>query len=73
MLDAAPTALGHRLDMDGVRVRYGQTLAVRDVTLSVAPGEILALLGLRQDDAAAHGGRLHPGRGRPGAGGWPRH
>jgi putative spermidine/putrescine transport system ATP-binding protein len=45
MLDATPTALGHRLDMDGVRVRYGQTLAVRDVTLSVAPGEILALLG----------------------------
>ena len=37
--------LGHRLDMDGIRVRYGQTLAVRDVTLSVAPSEILALLG----------------------------
>ncbi len=31
--------------MDGIRVRYGQTLAVRDVTLSVAPGEMLALLG----------------------------
>ncbi len=45
MLDATPTNLGHCLDMDGVRVRYGQTLAVRDVTLSVAPGEILALLG----------------------------
>lgn len=40
---AAPK--GHRLDMDGVRVRYGQTLAVRDVTLSVEPGEMLALLG----------------------------
>ncbi|MDB5411866.1 MAG: transporter ATP-binding protein [Rubritepida sp.] len=39
------SASGHRLDMDGVRVRYGQTLAVRDVTLSVAPSEILALLG----------------------------
>jgi putative spermidine/putrescine transport system ATP-binding protein len=45
MLDSTPSSLGHRLDMDGVRVRYGQTLAVRDVTLSVAPGEILALLG----------------------------
>ncbi len=31
--------------MDGVRVRYGQTLAVRDVTLGVEPGEMLALLG----------------------------
>jgi putative spermidine/putrescine transport system ATP-binding protein len=41
----AGARLGHRLDMDGIRVRYGQTLAVRDVTLSVAPSEILALLG----------------------------
>jgi putative spermidine/putrescine transport system ATP-binding protein len=36
---------GHRLDIEAVRVRYGQTLAVRDVTLNVAPGQILALLG----------------------------
>ncbi len=43
--DAAGRLRGHRLDMDGVRVRYGQTLAVRDVTLSVEPGEMLALLG----------------------------
>lgn len=41
----APLPAGHRLDMDGVRVRYGQTIAVKDVTLSVAPGELLALLG----------------------------
>ena len=31
--------------MDGIRVRYGQTTAVRDVTLTVEPGEMLALLG----------------------------
>jgi putative spermidine/putrescine transport system ATP-binding protein len=41
--DARPR--GHRLDIDGVRVRYGQTVAVRDVTLSVEPGEMVALLG----------------------------
>ncbi|PWC28386.1 ABC transporter ATP-binding protein [Teichococcus aestuarii] len=40
---AAPA--GHRLDMDGIRVRYGQATAVDGVTLSVEPGEILALLG----------------------------
>ena len=38
-------ARGHRLDIDGVRVRYGSAIAVDDVTLTVAPGEILALLG----------------------------
>ena len=45
---APATALkhpGHRLDMDGVQVRYGQAIAVDGVTLSVEPGEILALLG----------------------------
>jgi len=36
---------GHRLDMDGIRVRYGQSVAVDGVTLSVEPGRILALLG----------------------------
>lgn len=36
---------GHRLDVDGVQVRYGQAVAVDGVTLSVEPGEILALLG----------------------------
>ncbi|MCQ4159044.1 ABC transporter ATP-binding protein [Roseomonas sp. GC11] len=42
---AAPPPSGHRLDMDGIRVRYGQSIAVENVTLSVEPGEILALLG----------------------------
>ena len=47
MPDAAPalTSLGHRLDIEAVTVRYGATTAVRDVSLSVAPGEIVALLG----------------------------
>ena len=40
----APPA-GHRLDLDGIRVRYGSALAVDGVSLSVEPGEILALLG----------------------------
>jgi putative spermidine/putrescine transport system ATP-binding protein len=42
---AAGPPTGHRLDMDGIRVRYGQSFAVDGVTLSVEPGEILALLG----------------------------
>ncbi|MBO1080096.1 ABC transporter ATP-binding protein [Roseomonas haemaphysalidis] len=45
MSDLAARPKGHRLDMDGIRVRYGQSLAVNDVTLTVQPGEILALLG----------------------------
>jgi putative spermidine/putrescine transport system ATP-binding protein len=44
-MPAASQARGHRLDMDGIRVRYGQTIAVHDVTISVEPGEMLALLG----------------------------
>ncbi len=36
--ETTDTQAGHRLDMDGVRVRYGSHTAVRDVTLSVAPG-----------------------------------
>ena len=40
----APPA-GHRLDLDGIRVRYGSAVAVDGVSLSVEPGEILALLG----------------------------
>ena len=40
-----PAAPGHRLDMDGIHVRYGAATAVDKVTLSVEPGEILALLG----------------------------
>ncbi|WP_419899444.1 ABC transporter ATP-binding protein [Roseomonas sp. USHLN139] len=42
---AAGAPAGHRLDMDGIRIRYGQAVAVDGVTLSVPPGEILALLG----------------------------
>jgi len=42
---ARAAARGHRLDIDGVRVRYGSAIAVDGVTLTVEPGEILALLG----------------------------
>ena len=33
------------LELDGVTSGYGSTIVVRDVTLSVAPGEIVALVG----------------------------
>lgn len=33
------------IDVDGLRVAYGERLAVRDVTLRVAPGEFFGLLG----------------------------
>jgi branched-chain amino acid transport system ATP-binding protein len=33
------------LEVDGLRVTYGGVVAVRDVSLSVAPGEVLAVLG----------------------------
>ncbi|MBI0434633.1 ABC transporter ATP-binding protein [Roseomonas sp. KE0001] len=48
MLKTSPietSTAGHRLDMDGIRVRYGSATAVDGVTLTVEPGEILALLG----------------------------
>jgi len=35
----------HSLDIDGVTHRYGSFVAVDDVTLSIAPREIVALLG----------------------------
>ncbi|MEJ0018454.1 MAG: ABC transporter ATP-binding protein [Acetobacteraceae bacterium] len=36
---------GHRLDIDSVRLGYGGTPVVQDVSLTVAPGEFVALLG----------------------------
>ena len=33
------------LDVEGLKVRYGAALAVDDVTLSIEPGEVVALLG----------------------------
>ena len=36
---------GHRLDIDAVTVRYGAAVAVDAVSLTVQPGEIMALLG----------------------------
>jgi ribose transport system ATP-binding protein len=42
MTDAAPV---HRLRMQGVRKRFGATLALDGIDLSVDPGEVLALIG----------------------------
>ncbi len=44
---AHETALqrGHRLDIDAVRLEYGATIAVHDLSLPIAPGEFVALLG----------------------------
>ena len=36
---------GHRLDLAALRLGYGETIAVHDVSLSIAPGEFVALLG----------------------------
>jgi putative spermidine/putrescine transport system ATP-binding protein len=36
---------GRTLDVEDLSVRYGATLAVEDVTLSIEPGEVVALLG----------------------------
>ncbi len=36
---------GRTLDVEELSVRYGATLAVEDVTLSIEPGEVVALLG----------------------------
>jgi ABC-type Fe3+/spermidine/putrescine transport system ATPase subunit len=36
---------GDALEVDGLRVEYGEVVALRDVDLSVAAGEVLALLG----------------------------
>jgi putative spermidine/putrescine transport system ATP-binding protein len=44
-LEGSQTAAGHALDLDAVTHRYGGFTAVDDVTLSIAPGEIVALLG----------------------------
>ena len=42
---AATEAAPRLLDVDGLTVAYGAVVAVRDVSLSVAPGEIVAALG----------------------------
>jgi iron(III) transport system ATP-binding protein len=42
---AGPVPATSRLAISGVSRRYGQTLALDDVTLTLGPGEILAVLG----------------------------
>jgi putative spermidine/putrescine transport system ATP-binding protein len=41
----APQAAGIAVRLDGIRHRYGESFAVDDVALSIAPGELVALLG----------------------------
>lgn len=43
--DRRAEGAGHALDLDAVTHRYGAFKAVDDVTLAIAPGEIVALLG----------------------------
>ena len=43
--EAHVASAGHRLDIDAVTVRYGVAVAVDAVSLTVQPGEIMALLG----------------------------
>ncbi len=64
------------IDVDGLRVAYGERLAVDDVTLRVAPGEFFGLLGPNGAGKtsvlaalcgliAAHGGARRHRRARP--------
>src|SRR5690606_20472363 len=41
----AVTAPEPRLEVGGATVRFGDTVALRDVDLTVTPGEIVAILG----------------------------
>ena len=35
----------HRLEIDGVSLRFGGVYALQDVTMHVAPGELVAIIG----------------------------
>ena len=41
----APRATGVGIDIESVSLAYGKTVVLRDVSLSIAPGEFFALLG----------------------------
>jgi putative spermidine/putrescine transport system ATP-binding protein len=43
--EATARPAARTLDVEDLSVRYGATLAVEDVTLSIEPGEVVALLG----------------------------
>ena len=71
-----------RLALHGVEVRYGEALAVADVSLELAPGETLAVLGAngagKSSLAGAIAGAIAPSRGRivfdgVDVTGWPAH
>ena len=62
----AGAAIPAELAFEDVAQAYGALRALDGVSLTIAPGELVCLLGpfgLRQDDAAAgRGGRGEPGR-----------
>jgi phosphate transport system ATP-binding protein len=45
ILDEAPAALEAAFDVRDLTVRYGRTIAIKDVTLRIRPNEITALIG----------------------------
>jgi hypothetical protein len=59
-ITAMASNCGHRLRLEGISHRFGDFVAVRDINLDIAGGELVALpFGLRQVYPSAHRLRLH--------------
>ena len=50
---------GHRLRLEDISHRFGDVLAVRDINLDIAGGELMALLGPCSNDSARRGYLVH--------------